>query len=158
MFVEQGVMAAPVEHGNSPSLLAGRGVSVAITVCLMAGLLLSLTGTGLAISGFASTGPAVRAQYPDDRTLAPSGNAAGLPPVATLRAIIRQDRNASRRPGEARRFHRAELKIRERSLAVLPTSSKAGVQEYGSISLLVGGMVILSVGGLLRWRRTAAGY
>src|SRR6478752_9204333 len=47
--------------------------SLAISACLAVGILLTATGTGLAISGFATSGPAVRAQYPDAAELAPDG-------------------------------------------------------------------------------------
>ena len=62
------------ERVHTPQLAPWRTSSLAITLCLTAGLLLTLTGTGLAVSGLGSSGPAVLAQYPDARGLAPNGS------------------------------------------------------------------------------------
>lgn len=55
-----------------------RSSRVVVAISLAVGLLLMTAGTGLAISGFATPGAAVQAQYPDSHTGAPP--ASGRPP------------------------------------------------------------------------------
>ena len=129
--------------------------SLAISACLAVGILLTATGTGLAISGFATSGPAVRAQYPDAAELSPDGklttNAA-----PSLMDIIKE-RRAIERSGKAGINKRAvERKLERRVAAALPGPNRMGVGESASIPLLMIGIGVLAVGGILRWRRGAA--
>src|SRR6188472_993181 len=73
--------------------------SLAISACLAVGILLTATGTGLAISGFASSGPAVRAQYPDAPDLIPDGRLT-TKAAPSLMDIIKE-RRAIERSGKA---------------------------------------------------------
>jgi hypothetical protein len=119
------------------------------------GILLTATGTGLAISGLATNGPAVRAQYPDAAELAPDGklttNAA-----PSLMDIVKE-RRAIERSGKAGTKTRAvERKLERRVAAALPGPNRMGVGESASIPLLMVGIGVLAVGGILRWRRGAA--
>jgi hypothetical protein len=129
--------------------------SLAISACLAVGILLTVTGTGLAISGFATNGPAVRAQYPDAAELAPDGKPLTNAPPSLMDIVT--ERRAIERSGRAAIKRRAaERKVEQRVAAALPVPSRMGVSESASIPLLMIGMGVLSVGGVLRWRRGAA--
>jgi hypothetical protein len=61
-----------------------RRPSLAVALCLCFGIVLSSTGTGMAISGLSSDSEtAVQAQYPKDTTVAAQGEAASTPTPAT---------------------------------------------------------------------------
>lgn len=128
-----------------------RRSSTLVVACLAAGALFSASGTGLAISGFASPGPAVRAQYPDAKDLAPNPERSdeAAEPV-TLTDLIEERAAEMKRTPQLR----ADAARVERELqAALSTPSRAGVREYGSIPLLVAGIGLLALGSFLRARR-----
>jgi hypothetical protein len=118
--------------------------SLAIVACITVGMVLILSGTGLAISGFASAGPAVRAQYPDAAQLAPGGTEGRPPRLADLSRAVRDHPIP---PTE-------QAQVRERFAGALGESA-GGLREYGSIPLLLGGIAVFAVGGFLRSRRDA---
>ena len=129
--------------------------SLAISACLAVGILLTATGTGLAISGFATSGPAVRAQYPDAAELAPDGKL--ITSQAPSLMDIAMEGRAIDHSGRAAVKRRAtERKLERRVAAALPSTSRMGVGESASIPLLMVGIGVLAVGGILRWRRGAA--
>jgi hypothetical protein len=149
-----GVVGAKVrsEQVHTLRLVPSRTSSVAITLCLAAGLLLTLTGTGLAVSGLGSSGAAVVAQYPDARDLASSGSASRSN-VSNLGDIVNGEREARRNPKTAA-SHRADAsRVERRVVAELPSSGALAASQSGSIPLLISGIAVLSVGGILRWRR-----
>ena len=142
-------------HTRRRRWTCGQVPSLAISACLAVGILLTATGTGLAISGFATSGPAVRAQYPDAAELAPDGklitNAApSLMDIAMERRAI----DHSGRAGVKRRA--AERKLERRVAAALPSPSRMGVGESASIPLLMVGIGVLAVGGSCAGARGAA--
>jgi hypothetical protein len=127
--------------------------SLAISTCLAVGILLTATGTGLAISGFATSGPAVRAQYPDAADLTADGKLNAAPSLMDLV----KDRRAIERSGTARTNRRAaERRLERRVAAALASPSRMGVGETASMPLLILGIGVLAMGAILRWRRGAA--
>jgi hypothetical protein len=132
-----------------------RVSSLAISGLLAIGLLLTAAGSGLAISGFATNGPAVRAQYPDERDLA-AGHSTH-PTVSNLGDMMRSQRAAdAKNPKAAARRRAAERTIDRRVAVALPRASGLSAAEYGSIPLLAMGIAVLSMAGVLRWRRGQA--
>lgn len=129
-----------------------HAASVAVSLCLAMGLVLTAAGTGLAISGLASDGPAVRAQYPDADALAPGAGQNG-PAVSSLADIVRARAQLLRNPRAAARRRLQEASIDRRITAALPSPTGLGVGDSGSIPLLMIGIAVLAVGGVLRWRR-----
>jgi hypothetical protein len=117
--------------------------SLAIVACLTVGMVLMLSGTGLAISGLASPGPAVNAQYPDAANLSPGGAAAQPARLVDLRRAARQHP-----------IPPAEQAAIKAGVLDAVTESSPGVREYGSIPLIVGA-ILFAVGWILRSRRTA---
>jgi hypothetical protein len=140
------------EQVHTLQLAPSRISSLAITLCLAAGLLLTLTGTGLAVSGLGGSGAAVLAQYPDATDLAPSGSASPSS-VPSLADIVNRERKAQRNPKAAASRRADASRVEERVVAELPSSGALAASQSGSIPLLISGIAVLSVGGILRWRR-----
>jgi hypothetical protein len=145
-----------VRLGRNPARPVGS--LLAVSLCLAVGLLLISTGTALGLSGFASNGPAVRAQYPD----APDLQGAGPQPVVsslgnviyvTRKAERNLRREAARNPKAAAQQRVIEQKVTRMAIGALSSVAGLGASQSGSIALLVAGIVVLSVGGVLRWRR-----
>lgn len=112
-----------------------------------------MSGTSFGISGMsASVGPAVQAQYPDAAALAPPpDSAAGAPAVGRLGDIAREMDDD---PTEVREA----TKLRPRVFSALaeaisPAGVEEQVREYGAVPLLLSGMLVLAVGGVLRFQR-----
>jgi hypothetical protein len=114
----------------------------------MAALLLVSAGPALAVSGFATGGPAVDAQYPDafDPTNTPPPRPTS---VASLGDVTRHERRQATSP----KARADESKVRKRVVRAVPRPAGPGVSESGSISLLITGIAVLSIGGIVRWRR-----
>jgi hypothetical protein len=72
-----------------------RSSTLAVACCAALGLLFTTAGTGLAISGFATEGSAVQAQYPDQGSTAPQPRGGGVPGALPTRPPT----TPSRRPG-----------------------------------------------------------
>jgi hypothetical protein len=137
-------------HPAGPS-----GAVFAISLCLTVGLLLVTAGTALAISGFTSDEPAVRAQYPDATGLPQTGQA---PAISNLEDVIRLTHSIDRRdPQVAAKLRAVTPAIRHKVKAALSTAPTLNTQQSGSIALLVIGIAVLAVGGVLRWRRGQMG-
>src|SRR4051794_25379953 len=126
---------------------------VAASMCLAVGLLLVGAQASLAISGFATDGPAVHAQYPDSRDL--GKDQPGQPPVSTLADLVRMTRPPQRDPDAAAR-ERADFRAiaREARQAVAKPVS-LGARESGS-ALLLAGFAVAGLASGLRWRRGRA--
>lgn len=135
---------------HTPQLVFSRASSLVIMACFSAGLLLALTGTGFAVSGLGTSGPAVLAQYPDARDLAPN-DSASRSNVPSLGGVIVTSRRKAQRNPKAAAGRRANALRVER--VELPSSGALDVSQSGSIPLLLISIAILSVGGILRWRR-----
>jgi len=123
------------------------------------GLLLGAAGSAAAISGMAAPGPAVRAQYADDETLVPGAKEAH-PEVTTVLDLMK---STTPRVGETARDvaeTRAEtVRVAERVARAVPKrrtheATISTTSEYGSATLLAG-LSVLTLAGLLRWRRQA---
>jgi hypothetical protein len=132
-----------------------RRSSALLTLLLAVGILLTGTGTGLAISGLASTGPAVGAQYPDAQGAVPAaqrgeGAARPAPTLLDLQADGAGGAEGAGRPGPERE---EEQGIVERSVEAVARDAGAGVREYGAIPLLLSGIAVLAAASLIRHRR-----
>jgi hypothetical protein len=128
-----------------------RRSSTLVVACLAAGALFTATGTGLAISGLAAPGPAVRAQYPDAKDLSRQEGSGAAPRPISLIDLARE--HAARNSPERRAD---EARVEEEIQAALPTPDRASIRGYGSIPLLVAGIGLLAVGAFLRARRSGA--
>ena len=129
------------------------GSLLAVSVCLAVGLSLTTTGAALGISAFATPGPAVRAQYPDS---AGSLGGGSPPVVSNLASLMRLTREAQRNPKTAARLHAQEQQIAQKAAHAVMTAGGIDARQSGSIVLLIVGIGVLSVGGVLRWRRGLA--
>ncbi len=147
-FVEPRMTRQKVPREGHPARPVGS--LFALSLCLAVGLLLMTAGTALGISGFATPETAVRAQYPD----APGASRA-KPVVSSLDDIMRVTRKAARDrdPTAARRFREAEHVIALKARSAVLSSAGIDTRQSGSIALLAAGIAVLSVGGVLRWRR-----
>jgi hypothetical protein len=147
-FVERGMARKTVRRDVR---LVGRPRCslLAISVCLAVGLLLVTAQAGVAISGFATDGPAVRAQYPDSAAAQrPEAQAA----ISTLRDVARTTpRPARDRKTAARERSAMRAIVREASTAAAKGAS-LGTRESGSV-LLLAAFAVAGLAGLLRWRR-----
>ena len=132
-----------------------RPAATTLLTVLLVGILPTSTGTALAVSGLASTGPAVGAQYPDSESGLPALRGAD----GALRAPTLLDLRAGTpgRPGgvrDARAEARAEPeRLVERSVAAATRAAKPGAREYGAIPVLLGAMAVLGAATILRHRR-----
>jgi hypothetical protein len=129
------------------------GSLLAVSMCLAVGLLLVSTGAALGISAFATPGPAVRAQYPDST----GSLGGGSPPVVSnLASLMRLTREAHRDPKAAARLRVEERQAAQKATHAVMTAGGMDARQSGSIALLIVGLGVLSVGGVLRWRRGLA--
>ncbi len=112
-----------------------------------------------AISGLASTGPAVGAQYPDAEAQLPDQRRDVLAPrpAATLAALGAGevapddgDRGVAALAGESRGAV-------ERALDAVAGSAAGGAREYAGVPVLLVGAAVLVVASLIRLRRGATG-
>jgi hypothetical protein len=128
---------------NGP-LLALRWV-LALTLCLGIGLHLAMPGRAWGISGFASGGTAVGAQYPD------SGAAGPKPEISDLAEVMGAIRSSLL--GDPAQQQAAYRALVHRDLQALSSGAGFDLRQTGSIALLIAAMAVLLVGGVLRWRR-----
>jgi hypothetical protein len=127
---------ARLTNGAPPAL---RWV-LALTLGLGIGLLFAMPGTAWGISGYASGGSAVGAQYPD------SGTALPPKPVLSDLAEVRQAIRGLRRTAQWQATQRALVQA-------LSSGVGLGLGQTGSIALLIAAIAVVLVGGVLRWRR-----
>jgi hypothetical protein len=127
-----------------------RVVASLLGLCVCLALVLVAPGPALALSGFDTNQPAVRAQYPD----AAAPPATGPPPVVSnLGDVIMVTRKAQHGRKRAVQWHAQQHRIARKATAALSSSVGLGPPQSGSVALLIAGMVVLSVAGVLRWRR-----
>jgi len=126
-----------------------------VSVLLALGILFMASGTALGISGMAaSVEPAVRAQYPDAEALRPPPEqVAEAPVVAQLADIGRELRRDPVERAEAERLQPRVMTVL--SDAATLKSVEEQVREYGTLTLLLAGIAVFSVGTFLRLRRGA---
>jgi hypothetical protein len=125
---------ARLTNGAPPAL---RWV-LALTLGLGIGLVFAMPGTAWGISGYASGGSAVAAQYPD----AAAAHSAVLSDLAEVRQAMRGLRRTAQWQASQRAL------VRELSSGVA-----LGLGQTGSIALLIAAIAVVLVGGVLRWRR-----
>jgi hypothetical protein len=131
-------------NGRLPAL---RWV-LALTLCLGAGLHLAMPGTASGLSGYASGGSAVAAQYPDS---AAAQSAGPRPAISDLAEAI--DATSNSQPGHSVQQRAAHQAVFHRELQALSSGGGFGLGQTGSIALLIAAMAVLLIGGVLRWRR-----
>ena len=127
------------------------GSLLAVILFLAVALVLVRSETSLAISGFATDGPAVRAQYPDAAGMTPEA-----PVVATLQVLVNRARASKQNPEAAAQRRADERAIRREATAALSSSAGLGRPGSGSIGLLLAGLAVASVALVLRWGRGVA--
>jgi len=138
---------ARLTNGPLPAL---RWV-LALTLCLGIGLHLAMPGTAWGISGFASGGSAVAAQYPDS---AAAQSAGAKPDISDLAEVM--DAISIPRPGDpdpAQKLAAYQGVVHHDLRAAVSSGVGLGLRQTGSIALLIAAMAVLLVGGGLRWRR-----
>jgi len=130
-----------------------RCALLAASACLAVGLLLVTAQASMAISGFATDGPAVRAQYPDSANS--NGQRPGAEVTVSLGDVMRMTpKSAGDRKAAARERSALRTIAREASVAVAKPAS-LGTRESGSV-LLLAGFAVAGLAGGLRWRRGLA--
>lgn len=125
------------------------GSLLAVSLCLALGLLGATPGSALAISGYATPGPSVSAQYPDL-----DGEQPGV--GESLQDLFQATRMDKRDPKLAAHWRASAQKIARKAEVALASAARISAPESGSIGLLVAGVAALSSGGVLRWRRGRA--
>jgi hypothetical protein len=127
---------------------ARRGLSrLAVMACLSVGLLFTTAGSGLALSGYATPGPAVHAQYPDStpgQASTPTAEGAPSKPHARPHAsspslgVIRSTGASS---------------TRYVSLAHAETDNELPFTGFAAIPVLLAGITLIAAGAVIH-RRT----
>ncbi len=138
---------ARLTNGRLPAL---RWV-LALSLCLGIGLHLAMPGRAWGLSGFASGGSAVDAQYPDS---AAAQSAGPKPDISDLAEVM--DAISIPRPGDpdpAQQLEAYQGVVHHDILQGLSSGAGLGLRQTGSIALLIAAMAVLLVGGVLRWRR-----
>jgi hypothetical protein len=101
----------------------------------------------VAISGFASDEPAVRAQYPD------SVGGQQQERISTLENVVQATRGVARGRAAAAQMHATERRV-AREVAVSKVGAvRLDMRDSSSIALLLASIGVLAVGGVLRWRK-----
>jgi hypothetical protein len=122
---------------------------VVVVVCLAIFLPLMAAGPAEALSGYATDQPAVNAQYPD---LFTGGSQGGGDADGTLRSLMAMSRRASS-PKAAARRRQVQRRINRQARGALSSAAGLTPTQSGSLVLLIGAALVMSVGGILRWRR-----
>lgn len=120
--------------------------ALGLTLCLGTGLLLAVPQTAWAISGYASGSTAVAAQYPDSSAalLGPA------PDISDIDQVARVTR--SLRLSDSPKIQAIRRNVVHRELQAV-MSGERDLAQTGSIALLLAAIGVVSVGGVLRWRR-----
>jgi len=140
----------PTERNRRRRTAARPGPHLAIALCVAVGILSTTSGAALGISGYATNGPAVNAQYPDDASNTGSGRG---PVISSLGSLMRFTRKAQRGSEHGARWHAEQQQITRRMTTAVVSAAGLDARQSGSIALLATGMAVLCVGGFLRWRR-----
>lgn len=124
---------------------------LAIVLCLAVFLPLAAAAPAAALSGYASGQSPVNSQYPDAAT---DGSQGGGGSDGTLDALMASGhhRRASS-PKEAARQRQVERRIVRQESAALASATGLTPSQSGSLVLLLGAGLVVSVGCVLRWRR-----
>ena len=123
----------------------GRRSRFVVAICLSLGLLFMTAGTGLAIDGFATPGPANHAQYPDRTSGGQPGSATG---TAKSRRVRHSDPSSL---GEIQPSGRnAALDV---SLTKAETRGNLPFAGLNAIPILAAGLVLIMTGAGIH-RRT----
>lgn len=120
-------------------------------LCLAVLLPLVAAAPAMALSGYASGQSPVNAQYPDADTgsLAPGGVAVG-----TLRLLMTATHRQAHSPRAAARQRQIQRRIVRQERGALASAAGLTPSQSGSLVLLFGAILVVSVGAVLRWRRS----
>lgn len=105
----------------------------------------------LALSGYAIDQPPVNAQYPDVTTN-DSGAGGGVELTSLSKLMTSRIRRASS-PKAAARQRIVERRIARRATGALASAAGIPPSQSASLVLLLGAVGVVSIGGVLRWRR-----
>ncbi len=143
--VEGGVNCA------KPQRRTGRatpGSRLAVVLCLAVFLPLVAAAPAVALSGYASGQSPVNAQYPDANTGGYQGSQGG-----TLRSLMASRHRRASSPKAAARQRQLQRRIVHQENGALASAAGLTPSQSGSLVLLFGAVLVVSVGGVLRWRR-----
>jgi hypothetical protein len=124
---------------------------LASILCLAVLLSLVAASPALALSGYATDQPAVNAQYPDATTTGSPGGGGGS--VGSLGTLMRSRHRRASTPKAAARQRKVERKIVRRATGALASAAGLAPSQSGSLVLLLGAVGVVTLGGVLRWRR-----
>ena len=146
--VEGGVNRAEPQRRARPTIALGS--RLAIVLCLVVFLPLVAAAPAAALSGYASDQPPVNAQYPDADT---GGSQGGGGSDGTLRSLMVSRHRQARSPRAAARERQVQRRIVRQESAALASATGLTPTQSGSLVLLLGAVLVVSAGGVLRWRR-----
>jgi hypothetical protein len=140
---------------NKPRDPAGpaspRRSLLAIVLCLAVLLPLVAAAPAMALSGYASGQLPVNAQYPDANNGSVEQGGVG---VGTLSSLMTSRHRQARTPRAAARQRQVQRRIVRQESGALASASGLTPSQSGSLVLLFGAILVVSVGAVLRWRRS----
>jgi hypothetical protein len=123
-----------------------------IVLCLAVLAPLVAAAPAMALSGYASGQLPVNAQYPDaDNNGSVEQGGAPLGTLSLLMTATQRQARTPRARARQRQFHR---RIVRQESAALASAAGLTPSQSGSLVLLFGAILVVSVGGVLRWRRS----
>jgi hypothetical protein len=126
-----------------------RGWSrLAMMACLSVGLLFTTAGSGLALSGYAASGPAVHAQYPDSTPRR-------LTPPTTKGVPARPHAGSHASPSSVGRLKKTGGSTSYVSLVHAETDNELPFTGFAAIPVLLAGIALIATGAVIH-RRTRA--
>lgn len=127
------------------------GSRLAIVLCLAVFLPLAAAAPAAALSGYASGQSPVNAQYPDAADT--GGSQGGGGSDGTLMSLMASNHRRARSPRAAARQRQVQRRIVRQESAALASATGLTPSQSGSLVLLFGAVLVVSVGCVLRWRR-----
>lgn len=128
-----------------------RRSRLATVLCLAVFLPLVAASPALALSGYATDQPPVNAQYPDVTTK--GSEAGGGGELTSLSKLMTSRHRRARTPKAAARQRIVERRIARRATGALASAAGLAPSQSTSLILLLGAVGVVSIGGVLRWRR-----
>lgn len=135
-----------------------RAPSIVVAFCLALGLVFMTAGTGLAISGFATSDEAVQAQYPDSAaggppSATPGHQGGGLQPnggsAAGARTSSAHGGHTQSRPPSLGDTARARRTTDRLELSEAESRTSAPFTGYGAIPILAAGIALFVTGAVV---------
>ena len=116
--------------------------------CLSVGLLFTTAGSGLALSGYATPGPAVQAQYPDNT----SGHAS-TPAAGGGHSRTHAHANGAPSLGQIKSAGPSTQYV---SLVHAETGNELPFTGFGAIPVLIAGIALIAAGAVIHRRISAS--